>query len=291
MAKNNLAALRKKKGLSQAALAKLANTSQQQIQRIETGAQLARLDLAMQIAEALDVEIKDIFPGTKNTLSNKALKDVAGTVPNWYTDEKTKERLAKAGVDVDGHRWWLWAQFRNGIELNLDLTGPEYSRMWSRLQGSIGVGDTQVSFESVDNVVVINRRHLSAWQFRFEVPGQEDDDEVGSQDFEYEVRVWTIGKNTPLKFGVDADTAELDDEEAEDREQQFQNLLFMLTIDGTDPDDIVNFTDEDGETLFFRSGDIVALEIPKICTDPKLRHAYLEDEEEDAEEEEGLASD
>jgi transcriptional regulator with XRE-family HTH domain len=54
--------LRTTRGLSQRQLAQAAGTSQQQIQRIETGHQSVRFDLATCIADALHASLTNVFP-------------------------------------------------------------------------------------------------------------------------------------------------------------------------------------------------------------------------------------
>jgi DNA-binding XRE family transcriptional regulator len=63
--KNRIQELRTALGLTQRQLASMVGTSQQQIQRLETGLQAARLDLAARICSALGKPIQQVFPATK----------------------------------------------------------------------------------------------------------------------------------------------------------------------------------------------------------------------------------
>ena len=69
MIENQIKVLREKKGLSQRQLATLVGTSQQQIQRIETGKQSIRFGLALEVCKALEMPMETVFPQTKKVLT------------------------------------------------------------------------------------------------------------------------------------------------------------------------------------------------------------------------------
>ena len=56
-----ITSIRKLQGLSQADLAKLCDTTQQQIAKIEVGTVDPKLSTLMKIADALNVEVKELF--------------------------------------------------------------------------------------------------------------------------------------------------------------------------------------------------------------------------------------
>jgi transcriptional regulator with XRE-family HTH domain len=97
---NHVKRLREKQGLTQAALAEKAITSQQQIQRIERG-QLTRLDTAICIAEALNKPVDAVFPAMKGAL--KKLK--RGDPEKLLDDEGLKAEFDDAGIDPDPTTW------------------------------------------------------------------------------------------------------------------------------------------------------------------------------------------
>ncbi len=59
--KNNLPAIRKEKGISQAELAKMVGVSRNTISSIETGQFVPTAKLALLLALALDLKFEDIF--------------------------------------------------------------------------------------------------------------------------------------------------------------------------------------------------------------------------------------
>src|SRR5689334_9421253 len=103
MNRNLIRNQRKALGLTQQQLAHLVGTSQQQVQRIEAGAQTIRLDLAVSIAEALKSSLTDLFPGlhrrTKRRASSRSAKP--------ETSENRIDQLRTVGIDPDPAEWTL----------------------------------------------------------------------------------------------------------------------------------------------------------------------------------------
>lgn len=60
---NNLSAIRKEKGISQEALAKMVGTDQSHISRIEKSHIEPGVNLAYSIARALDTTVEELFGG------------------------------------------------------------------------------------------------------------------------------------------------------------------------------------------------------------------------------------
>lgn len=65
---NRVKQLREKLNISQQKLAELVNTSQQQIQRIESGSIATRIELATNLSVALGKPLNAVFPGIKKLL-------------------------------------------------------------------------------------------------------------------------------------------------------------------------------------------------------------------------------
>src|SRR6202000_342436 len=94
---NQIKKFRQSKNLSQRALAKLCNISQQHLQRLEVGDAPIRLDLALTISEALNSQIGKVFP---------ALAPILQKFPGQKLRSDTAlEKLAEAGVEVEGVIW------------------------------------------------------------------------------------------------------------------------------------------------------------------------------------------
>ena len=76
--------MRKAKGITQAALSDLCETTQQQIARIENGAVDPRLGTLRRIADALECELPDLFFTREEFLLT--VRDVASSQPRKLSD-------------------------------------------------------------------------------------------------------------------------------------------------------------------------------------------------------------
>lgn len=270
MATNKIKALRKKLNMTQAELAKKAKTSQQQVQRIESGAQLTRLDLAHRIAAALGTKVETVFPAA--ALAMKQLGKAGDAAIN---DEKLRERFVKSGIDLDPHQWSLWLRFRNGMERQYQLDGEQYSRLWSKLQNC---DDLFIHFDAPDLAVAFNKKQLARWQFRFDPPSIAVAEKEAKVDEEGEpitdVSIWFNDCTTPEIYLVEPDTEEFGESE-NDEGCDFQALLYDLVHLFEDTDEF-SFLDEDGERVFVHGSAVSLIEIPAIVVRPSLYEEYLE---------------
>ena len=69
---NKIKQFRSKRGMTQRQLAGAVGTSQQQIQRIESGVQAARFEVALKICAALDASMEQVFPAARTILKKVA---------------------------------------------------------------------------------------------------------------------------------------------------------------------------------------------------------------------------
>ncbi len=76
--------IRKAKNITQAALAELCDTTQQQIARIENGSVDPRLGTLRRIADALDCDLPDLFFSREEFL--REVQDVAVSQPRKLSD-------------------------------------------------------------------------------------------------------------------------------------------------------------------------------------------------------------
>ena len=132
MVPNKIRDIRKKKGLTQRQLAEAVDSSQQQIQRIETGSQSVRFDLALKICAALDTPMERIFPKTKKTLVKSRKKD--NTMEDFLSDADLKQDMEKAGVDMDPLAWTFKYRLRGGTEGFFPISSIEKKRLWRAVQ-------------------------------------------------------------------------------------------------------------------------------------------------------------
>jgi transcriptional regulator with XRE-family HTH domain len=272
--RNSVKAIRKKRGLTQSELAARAGTSQQQIQRIESGHQLARLDLAAAIAAALDESLHVVFPAAKRALEN--LKKQTEPAP---MDERLATKFAEAGIDADPARWLLKLVTRNGVEHGFWIDSPTKDRLYQKLWDA---GTGFVIFDSDGTRVAVNVKHLAFWQFLFESPevqyvGKVQEDE----EFTFPFKLWLSSEATPRVLGVDPDEVKLDDDSEDELQQQLQHLFYLLEMSiGADGNEVLHVTDEDGEDAYFRDKYVCMITVPLAAVEPELREAIYEGEEE-----------
>jgi DNA-binding XRE family transcriptional regulator len=104
MIQNNIKQLRTQLSITQRELAYMVGTSQQQIQRIETGKVAAKLGLAQAICNALDKPLNIVFPESDQLINDFHKK-------RRKTDEDL-EAIATSGIEMDSGLWTvkLWLQ-------------------------------------------------------------------------------------------------------------------------------------------------------------------------------------
>lgn len=273
---NRIAELRKRLGLSQRALAEQAKTSQQQIQRIEAGAQIARFDLAARIAVALDAPLRVVFPETELP---KPRRGRAADAPIGLPDLTKEERagLEKGGIDPVWEQSTLRYCLTGGVWGCLPISGVEKARLWKITQ-DCDAPEGFIVFDSGPRRYAINSKYLSALQFLFD-PIFEDAKERAEEDEEgFRVEFIMAGGGEPLTFDVDPDTASIEDESAEGYEVQMQDLFFYAEM-GTDA--WLRFTDVDGEAACIRTDMVCMFSVPLVALNPDLLKASFEGEDED----------
>jgi putative transcriptional regulator len=270
MPKNRIRELRVKKGMSQKQLAEAAETSQQQIQRIEAGSQNARLEVAALICRALGAAMPEVFPTTELPLSRLAKR--GRKLTDAYHDDAAVEELENAGIDMDIVVRTFVYRLRGGAEGSLPISGSEYRRLWSLVQDVNPLGFAV--FDSGSHRYAINLDHLLFCHFLFDAPFVADGVASGDKESDYKVKFYLLDSPKPHVFGVYPDSHSLDDEEVERwQDVQLQDLFFYAE---SGPQQRFKFTDEDGETAFFRPADVVMFSVPLRSVEPAL---FTEEEE------------
>jgi transcriptional regulator with XRE-family HTH domain len=263
MTENYIRELRRKKGLTQRELAGKAGTSQQQIQRIEAGVQAARFDLATRLAAALGEPLPRVFPATEEALRQSRKRHKS---PGQAADDAQLHiELEEAGLDMQAEQWMVKYRLRGGAEGVLTISGPEHRRLW-RLLDPHNDEEGFMVFDAGDRRFAINPVHLTFCHLIFEGASVEAERAEDQSEDGYEVRFWLADCATPLTFGVEPDTASIDDE-TEDGECQLQDL-FYYAENGTETR--LKFKDEDGEMAFFRVRDVAMFSAPLEAVEPKL---------------------
>ena len=274
---NKVRALRIKHGISQRELAKRVGTSQQQIQRVETGQVAARLELATELSHALGVPLAVLFPDSKQAL--KRFSKEITEEPKYLPSNKAYTDLERSGIEADSRVWTILIGLR-GHESALQFeVEPAEKRRLFRLVQDEKPADGSMSFalfETEDECVAVNLRELTYCHFLFDGPlaglaKQEPQDEIDEKP----VVAYISGNHHGLEFGVDADLGSPEDE---DDEGQFRSILFYMETH-VEEHDRFYFKDEDGEDVFLRAGDLALLRVPLWVIAP-------EPEEEDSDVEE-----
>jgi len=263
VANNRIIQLRKARGLTQRALADLAGTSQQQVQRIEAGVQGVRLELAMKIAAALGGELYDIFPSLAAPSKRKSRRS---RIP-------AEEKLLEAGIDPDPVHWTVKLFANDGRVFLYQLSSNEKSR----LEKIVSAGETNfVTFIATSHYVALNLKKFAATQFLFDFGIVDSQEKEG----DYKLSLHLSSVRSPIVFGVDPDQKSLED--GDESQSQLQNIF--ATLDSGLEDEVVWFDDVDGERVYIRPIETMLIEAPLICCDPALWSTsfdgYLEDEAE-----------
>jgi putative transcriptional regulator len=266
MFENRIKELRKARGLTQRQLADAANTSQQQIQRIEAGNQLARFDLATRISAALGHPINKVFPSAELPLAR--LRRRAGEPE---TDEQTDNDLEEAGLDMEPEAWTIRYRMRGGAEGSFPISGPDRRRLKTILHDEAEQGF--VVLPSTDRQYALNLKHLVFCQLLFDRPSDED---VATQEKSHEVHFYLADQREPLCFDVDPDTSLLgEQEDPEPISVQLQDLFFYAELGASRHR--LNFVDEDGERAFFRPDDVSMFSVPLWLIEPNVSDEKDED--------------
>ena len=267
MARNRISQLRKSRGLTQRALAELAGTSQQQVQRIEAGVQGVRLELATKTAAALGGELAEIFPSLGTDRRR-------GSEGSRYVNQRAK--LLAAGLDPDPNYWTVKFFASDGRLFEYVVPSDEKDRLEKIVGRSSRSTDGMFVFTTSTQWVALNRTKIAATQFLFDRGLVIEDDEEDN----LELKLHLIGAGQPIVFGVEPDTHSVDDDE-QGSCSQLQRLFLELEM--ASENEIVDFYDEDGERIYVETAEVLAIEVPLVCCEPALWNAQIEGQTEDDE--------
>lgn len=144
---NNVERLRTEKGWTQAELAKKANTSQQQIHRIEKEKGEFSFKDALQIATALQCDLADVFPEADNVRKVQTLREGGRWRPR---------------LNLDADAWFLPVQFifDNGQEIEAAVTEKTYKSL-ERAIFAEDDGKEFVIFNSATSTIALNISRVS----------------------------------------------------------------------------------------------------------------------------------
>jgi transcriptional regulator with XRE-family HTH domain len=273
---NKIKELRQAKGFTQSHLAKAAQTSQQQIQRIEAGNQHARFDLATRISSALGESISKVFPSTALPLAR--MKKRGSKLSDVYRDEKASDELEEAGIDMEPAVWTLNYTLRGGAKGRFPISGPDMHHLSGILQREEhGEDDDFVVLPSTERQYALNLKHLVFCHLWFD-PVSQEPVSAEAKDQSHEVEFYLADRSEPLRFDVDPDTGSIDADYVEGLSVQLQDLFYYANL-GTNGRRL-KFVDVDGETAFFRPRDVAMFSVPLWLIEPNVPD---EEENEEAE--------
>lgn len=262
MIKNSIKNLRLRKGLTQRELAEKAKTSQQQVQRIESGSQAARLDLAERLATALDCSLQELFPDLEGSASSRGLQ----------RDESDKEdRLAKMGIEVDPSLHTINLNLKGGRSFDFFVDAREVSRVRRCLLSDFD--NEFLVFDTLSHRVAVNYKSITFSQLLFDPFVEPPEVEVGEDEG---MKIWFDDGGEPLEIAVDPDY-DSDVEEPGNLQSVFVDLEMPYSEEKQ-----VLFVDEDGEEVILIRSNLAMLSVPLELVSAELMKA-----KEDGLEEEG----
>lgn len=255
---NNVRELRKAAQMTQAALAEAANTSQQQIQRIESGSQTVRLDVAQAIAKVLKVPLAKVFPAEAPPIDESldAFPEFQATVARLFK-ERANRRFDDSGLV---HR--ILVSLRGGHSLEFPVSEFDSKRL-RRLLLDGNPDQGYLAFDSETHLIAINRRHITRAQTVFDRVDPSTD---------VETLVTSAGETTildadnlvvlmateplPVKIGVDIDDGDLESDPPGHLAQLFYELEAGFHDSG-----FCSFQDIDDKSAFFAVDDVAAIAV------------------------------
>lgn len=255
---NRIKQFRVQLGLSQKRLAELVGTSQQQIQRIETGAVAARLELATKLSEVLEKPLDVVFPG-----SGKALMKLEKELKKpMHVSSETLNELGNLGVEADSRTWFFRVLLRGHKEpLDFEIPAAEQRRLFGLVQQEKAATDGMsfVVFDTSSERIAMNLGDLLYCHFIYEMGNvvRKDEDEVPDA-----VQVYFSGNESPFAFDVDSDSPD------DDGLGEFGHIFFMMET-YAEKHERYAFQDAGGEWAFLRAGDVAMMRVPLWVVEPQ----------------------
>ncbi|EEQ09242.1 Predicted transcriptional regulator [Yersinia mollaretii ATCC 43969] len=258
MVQNNIKQLRIQLSITQRELAAAVGTSQQQIQRIETGKVAARLEVAQAICSVLKKPLNVVFPNGDHML--RRLSDKRSSC-----DDDLGE-MAKNGIEMDGCAWSvkLWLRGHQDYLL-LPISPADQRRFYAYFQEKASPDiEHFFVFDSDEHRYALNSREVAFHQFLFEPLGRVFVGENHKEDDGFTVHIILENGGPAIELCCESD--ELEDEEFGDI-GQLNGFFDMLE---SDPETTERYmiTDMDGEDAFIRIGSIAMVRIALNVLEP-----------------------
>ncbi|NBC37801.1 helix-turn-helix domain-containing protein [Novosphingobium sp. FSY-8] len=267
MVKNKIKEFRKKAKLTQRELAKLAGTSQQQVQRLEAGVQSARLQMAESLANALNCSVHALFPAEASGRGAiQSPKSIAGRAVK--PDDEGYEMCYRE----------MQLQLSNGLGFKLRIEDREMDRIRAHVLNCDDEKDAFFLVSTPQETFAFNQSVINRIVFDFEEYLNVLDDEIADGIREQEgLKIWFKGQDVAECFGVDADDF-YQSEEVGPLASLMMELDFYEGDRGT-----INFETIDDEEIALFPRKIAAISLPNQFLSKELADAqsegFAEDEE------------
>jgi len=250
---NKIKELRTQLSITQRELADMVGTSQQQIQRIETGKVAAKLGLAQAISAVLKKPLNVVFPDS-DSLLNK-LRDKSSR------SDEDLEDIAANGIEMDGCLWTvkLWLRGQQDYLL-LPISPADKRRFFSYFQER-ATPDYEhfFVFDSEQHRYALNTREVIFHQFLFDgfppIPDEEDGD--ANEGGYGNVHITMVNGGPIIELCCESETS--DNDEFDDIGQL--NAFFSLLESEPESTERYQLIDEDGEDAFIRIGSIAMVRV------------------------------
>ncbi|EMM7796631.1 helix-turn-helix transcriptional regulator [Klebsiella oxytoca] len=259
MLQNNIKQLRTELSITQSELAHMVGTSQQQVQRIETGKVAAKLGLAQAICNALDKPLSIVFPESDQLINNFH--------KTRRTTDEDLEAIATSGIEMDSGLWTvkLWLQGQQDYLL-LPISAGDKRRFYYYFQETASPNvERFFVFDSNQYRYALNIREVVFHQFLSDVlPPIVDEENDYYEDDYFNVHVTLVNGGPVVPLSVEPDAPQND--ETDDIGQL--NAFFEKLDCEPETTDRYMLTDEDGEDAFIRIGSIAMVRVVLDALEP-----------------------
>ncbi|MEX0445817.1 helix-turn-helix transcriptional regulator [Xenorhabdus sp. SGI246] len=255
MQTNKVKQYRTQLSMTQKKLAELAHTSQQQIQRIETGKIAANITTAQAICSALGKTLDAVFPGAGQSVT-AFRKKIEKT--GYYSD-KDLSAIAAKGIEMDPCSWTVKLYLRGHQDFLLfSMNSSDKRRMFYSLQ-EYEDSDTAkfFVFDSDTHRIALNVREVVFHQFLFDGPGNIYLGDKSKEQNDSNVIITLTDGGAIVDLSVEPDEPEGNDD---DDIGQLSYIFSMLELE-PEPTQRFLIRDMDGEDAFIRVDSIAILQV------------------------------
>lgn len=273
---NRIKEFRQAKKLTQKQLAEIVGTSQQQIQRMEAGQIEVRMDMAAELCGALEKPFVAVFPNTVKLA--KKLESVGVDLAPLPSEVAAQFRAA--GLESDLAVWTLRVLLSGHEEhLLFRISSVDKDRLFSAVQGERSSDDLAqfIVFDTDERRVALNLEEICFCQFLFDSPRDVVNEQAGDKsESDGMVHVRFSGHPRIFEFAVEMDEGE---PYTEDDEGQCRHIFYMLDAD-VPLSYRHHLEDEDGESVFFRTGALAMFSVPLWVVEPD-ESVFADDEDDE----------